>query len=318
MLSVYKRGNTYHIRGSLSYAGKTVRVRQSTGQANKRQAEEVCRIIEQRVLNNLKGGTDLVPLDEAARSWFGSNKGMTDWYNVKSLVGYFKSKPVAEINVDAWNKYVRHSLDGCKPSHINRVRATLVAIAHHVSATISIPKLKEANDRIRFLTLDKQNELLAAYPDYIKPLFIALCYQGFRKSEALFLEWQHINFDAETILIDKSKSGRRRVVPMHPRTRDALSSRRGSNTQYIFTNRFGEPYVHGDSIKGIHVRACRKAGISDFTIHDWRHHWASQMVMNGASMPVLMQLGGWQSERMVLRYASVSDEHIRDTLMRLK
>ena len=316
MLRTYKRGKYYHISGSVSFAGQSIRVRQSTGQTRKGAADDVCRLIEQRILNDMQGKVTLMPLSEAAGLWF-NNKSMTDWYNIKTLVGHFKSTPISEINADAWNKFVRTSLGNCKPSHINRVRATLVAIANHVSAPLQIPKLQDANDRIRFLNKEQQEKLLDAYPEFIKPFFITLCYQGFRKSEALYLKWQHVNFDMDTIIIDKSKSGKRRIVPIHPRTKQAMLSSR-HNHEYIFTNKNGEPYSHGDSIKGLHIRACKKAGISDFTIHDWRHHWASQLVMKGASIPSLMKLGGWASERMVLRYASVSDEHIRDTLMRLE
>ena len=316
MLRTYKRGKYYHIRGVVSFAGKSIEVRQSTGQTRKGKADDVCRIIEQRAINDLQGKVTLIPLPEAADLWF-NNKSMTDWYNIKTLVGYFKSTPISEIDADAWNKFVRTSLGDCKSSHINRVRATLVAIANHVSAPVQIPKLQEANDRIRFLSKQQQEKLLDAYPEFIKPFFITLCYQGFRKSEALYLKWQHVNFDMDTIIIDKSKSGKRRIVPIHPRAKRAMLSNQ-NNHEYIFTNSKGDPYSHGDSIKGLHIRACKKAGISDFTIHDWRHHWASQLVMKGASIPTLMKLGGWSSERMVLRYASVSDQHIRDTLMRLE
>ena len=131
MLRTYKRGKYYHIRGVVSFAGKSIEVRQSTGQTRKGKADDVCRIIEQRAINDLQGKVTLMPLSEAADLWF-NNKSMTDWYNIKTLVGYFKSTPISEINADAWNKFVRTSLGGCKPSHINRVRATLVLSLIHI------------------------------------------------------------------------------------------------------------------------------------------------------------------------------------------
>jgi integrase len=317
MLRTYKRGKYYHISGSVSFAGQSVRVRQSTGQTRKGAADDVCRLIEQRILNDMQGKVTLMPLSEAAGLWF-NNKSMTDWYNIKTLVGHFKSTPISEINADAWNKFVRTSLGNCKPSHINRVRATLVAIANHVSAPLQIPKMKDANDRIRFLIKEQQEKLLDAYPEFIKPFFITICYQGFRRQEALNLKRQGVNFESNTIQLIV-KGGKLLTVPMHPRVREALLPHiRQNNAELVFLNKAGKPYSFGDSLRGLHIRACRKAGISDFTIHDWRHHWASQLVMKGASIPSLMKLGGWASERMVLRYASVSDEHIRDTLMRLE
>ena len=317
MLRTYKRGKYYHISGSVSFAGQSIRVRQSTGQTRKGAADDVCRLIEQRILNDMQGKVTLMPLSEAAGLWF-NNKSMTDWYNIKTLVGHFKSTPISEINADTWNKFVRTSLGGCKPSHINRVRATLVAIANHVSAPIQIPKKKNPNNRVRFLSYEDQEKLLSCYPEFIRHYFITLCYQGFRRQEALNLQRQGVNFESNTIQLIV-KGGKLLTVPMHPRVREALLPHiRQSNAQLVFLNKAGKPYSFGDSLRGLHIRACRKAGISGFTIHDWRHHWASQLVMKGASIPSLMELGGWASERMVLRYASVSDEHIRDTLEKLK
>jgi len=165
------------------------------------------------------------------------------------------------------------------------------------------------------LSVEQQEKLLSAYPDALQPLFITLCYQGLRKSEATKLEWQDINRDSATITIrdENSKSGTGRIIPMHPRVQDSL---RFTNNRFVFTNIHGQPYAKEGPRKA-HITACKRAGISNFTIHDWRHHWASRLVMLGASIPTLMALGGWKSERLVMRYAAVSDEHNRDTLFRL-
>ena len=330
MLRIIKRGKYYHVQGTVSYAGSSVKVRQTTGETQKGKAADVCRIIEQRILTDLQGKVSLMPLDEAANLWF-VNKSETDWYNIKALVGFFNTTPLASIGTNEWNKFKKARLGGCKPSHINRIRATLVAIANHASVPIAIPKEQEENDRIRFLTLEQQNQLLRSYPPHARPLFTAIAYQGLRKSEAMFLKWQHVNFDFDTILIEETKNGKRRIVPIHPRTKQAILSKQRYEQfkafskrknkfehDYCFPSTTGKVYASGDSINKLHIRACKKAGITDFTIHDWRHHWASHLAMKGASIPTLMKLGGWATESMVLRYADVSNDHIRDTLMRLE
>jgi integrase len=50
-------------------------------------------------------------------------------------------------------------------------------------------------------------------------------------------------------------------------------------------------------------RSLRRAGIEAFRFHDLRHTWASWHVMSGTSLQELMELGGWKSFEMVLRYA---------------
>ncbi len=49
-----------------------------------------------------------------------------------------------------------------------------------------------------------------------------------------------------------------------------------------------------------------RAGIENFRWHDLRHTWASWLAQQGAPMNVLQELGGWESEEMVRRYAHLS------------
>ena len=57
-------------------------------------------------------------------------------------------------------------------------------------------------------------------------------------------------------------------------------------------------------------RAHAKVENENFRFHDLRHTWASWHVMNGTSLQELMDLGGWKSYEMVLRYAHLATEHL--------
>ena len=52
--------------------------------------------------------------------------------------------------------------------------------------------------------------------------------------------------------------------------------------------------------------ALKRAGIEDFRWHDLRHTWASWLTQAGTPANVLQELGGWESESMVRRYAHLA------------
>ena len=65
-------------------------------------------------------------------------------------------------------------------------------------------------------------------------------------------------------------------------------------------------------------RALRRAGITEFRFHDLRHTWASWHVTNGTSLQELMELGGWKSYEMVLRYAHLAPDHLNHAAARIE
>jgi len=62
-------------------------------------------------------------------------------------------------------------------------------------------------------------------------------------------------------------------------------------------------------IKTAFYAACRRANLKDVTPHVLRHTFASRLVMNGADLRTVQELGGWKSMSMVERYSHLSDRH---------
>jgi site-specific recombinase XerD len=65
-----------------------------------------------------------------------------------------------------------------------------------------------------------------------------------------------------------------------------------------------------------HRTACKKAGITKFRIHDWRHHFAVWFLKNGGNLRALCQIAGWSSIRMVQRYAVFEQSDLDDLMLK--
>jgi integrase len=168
------------------------------------------------------------------------------------------------------------------------------------------------------------------YAAHVQPIATTLCFQGLRIGEALRLDWAHVNWAMDSLFIADTKSGIPRTVTLQIRVRAALhklwvdhgSPREGR----VFLNRLGHPYADprtyalpgGSPIRRAHATACRRAGIADFRVHDWRHHWACRCIMSGIDLESIRQEGGWTSLRMVERYGTVSSEHRAAAMKKLK
>ncbi|KAG0189556.1 hypothetical protein DFQ28_003277 [Apophysomyces sp. BC1034] len=57
-------------------------------------------------------------------------------------------------------------------------------------------------------------------------------------------------------------------------------------------------------------KALKRAGIRDLRWHDLRHTWASWHIQRGTPLQVLKELGGWETMKMVQRYAHLSADHL--------
>jgi integrase len=226
------------------------------------------------------------------------------------------------------------------PATADRSRAILVAALRYGARGQGLmpPEIlsvkRTEGERLVFLTPAETRRLLAAYRGSARDVATVLAYQGFRTQEALRLDWRHINWKRREILVTgtsergkiRTKTMRARTVPMHRIIRVVLYLiwRTRGRPQFgpVFLTHLGRPYADtrsqgGQPMKTAHKAACRRAGISNFRVHDWRHSWAANMVMSGCDLPTLMRLGGWTTLRMVQRYTAVSTEHMADAIRRL-
>jgi integrase len=82
------------------------------------------------------------------------------------------------------------------------------------------------------------------------------------------------------------------------------------HSDWVFPSPEGRPYERS-YVSKVFMRAARVAGLRDFHFHDLRHHGATMALNKGFTAPIVMALGGWKTERMMRRYAAVTDVTLR-------
>lgn len=238
---------------------------------------------------------------------------------------------------EAWAGWVRGRGRGLAASTIARWRSNLKAALNHGADEFGVaaPPLRAVHnaevERIAYLTKPQEARLLAAYSEWAAPVMVVLCETGLRTQEALRLDWRCIDWERNVLLVEhtgrkdgpRTKTGKSRRVGMRPVVRSTLlalwEQRSRPEGGPVFLNRRGRPYadtrrIGGNPLATAHRTACRKAGIADFRIHDWRHNFAVWFLKNGGNLRALCQIAGWSSIRMIQRYA-VFEQSDLDELM---
>jgi len=199
---------------------------------------------------------------------------------------------------------------------INRPLALLrhlLHLAHEEWGVIaSIPTVRledEPEGRLRWLTPEEANRLLATAsesrnPDLVDLIELSL-FTGLRQSEALELTWDRVDRSRGVLLLEVTKSGRRRQVPLNE-TADAVLARRGPKDSGLVLGS-----SNWDRFRSAWERAVTRAKLTDLHWHDLRHTFASWAVQRRVSLYELKELLGHSTLTMVKRYAHLAPEHLR-------
>jgi integrase len=341
-----KRGEFWHCRGKVRVGRQTFEVPEfSTGCRARAEAEAVGAAEEARIRAEVLDTGTLTRPQRAVSvgeciAAYKARPGSLHPFDVVRLDELNVAMgriPLAEAR-EAWVGWLRGRGRGLAPSTLARWRSTLKAALNYGADEFGVtaPSLRAIPnseiERIAYLTKAQAERLLAAYSKWAAPVMLLLCETGMRTQEALRLDWRCVDWERSVLLVEhtgrkdgpRTKTKRSRRIGMRPVVRSTLLAiwkKRGRPEHGpVFLNKRGKPYADtrrkgGNPLTTAHRTACRKAGITDFRIHDWRHHFAVWFLKNGGNLRALCQIAGWSSIRMVQRYA-VFEQSDLDDLMR--
>jgi integrase len=327
MLKLVRRPKSPHwiLRGTV----RRIRIEESTRTDDKRAADEIRAKREAELLaQSIFGRRATATFAQAALSYL-ENGGSKRF--LEPVIRHFGTTPLAQIDQDALDRGARKLFSDAAPATRNRQFYTPAsAVLHHAArrgwcARPLIERPEAGAERVRWITVEEADKLIAAAAAHLKPLLIFLFYTGARVGEALWLDWSNIDLRRAHVTFAETKNGEARGVPLHARVVAALANLRHRDGE-VFRRPDGAPYERprraedhsaGTRIKRAFHAACRRAGIGDFRPHDCRHTWATWHYAANRDLGALQRLGGWKSVRMVMRYAHVNVAELSHTIAAL-
>lgn len=158
----------------------------------------------------------------------------------------------------------------------------------------------------------QRHELARLYARHNGDVWRLLANTGMRRTEALQLRVERVDFGANHIDVvstskARTKSGRWRRIPMSDAAKEAAESliRRHGKTGYVL------PRITAESLSRNFLHNCRSLKLPG-SVHSLRHTYAAHLVMAGVPLRTVQVLMGHASFKTTERYAHIGEDHLRE------
>ena len=140
---------------------------------------------------------------------------------------------------------------------------------------------------------------------------------GIRKGELINLTWDDVNLDSgqPTIKIQAKegwtpKTNQQRPIPLNLKAVEIIQRQvRSTEHNYVFKGKYGG-VIDRDKIYQCLKTTLNKLGLEG-NIHQFRHTFASHLVMKGAGVETVSKLLGHSTIEMTMKYAHLAPDHLR-------
>ncbi|MCC7201869.1 MAG: site-specific integrase [Nitrospirae bacterium] len=323
---IYKRGNRYWIR----YAGLDGRIVYEPSGSTKFKDAEALLIKRKQAIKEGKqpeikkiGNHSFKELAETYIAWVNGRQksAKIKEYIIKQLIPTYGNLPLRRFSTSVVEQLqtdlIKRGLKNCSCNKVLNILKHMFSKAADWDMVESevlknvrkVKLLRDDSERLRYLSKEECQALINACDPHLKPIVITALNTGMRRGEILSLRWDNIDLKHGFILLDVTKNGEKRQIPIHDTLRKTLTGiTRRIDIQHVFYDPItGKQYK---DVKHSFQTACKRAGIRDFHFHDLRHTFASQLVMTGVDITTVGKLLGHKTLAMTLRYSHLAPEHM--------
>ena len=326
-MSLYKRKDSPHWWVTLTHNGR--RVQQSTGTPDETKAREYHDKLKASLWDEVRLG--IKPKrswKEAVVKYVGETSHKAshcdDLLHFKYLDRFLGPLLLSEIDRAALDRLTAARVrDKVSNASVNRMLGVVQRVLRRardewewLDRCPKVRMLPEPHIRIRYLTREEAGRLVAELPEHLAAMARFALETGLRRANVVGLKWADVDLVRRRVVVhaDEAKGRRNLKVPLTDEAMAIIRAQIGKHLQYVFTY-LAKP-IYQVSGKAWWA-ALERAGIKHFRWHDLRHTWATWHVLGGTSLQQLMELGGWRSLEMVLRYAHlVDDDHLAGVVKR--
>jgi integrase len=249
-----------------------------------------------------------------------------DQEHTKRFLAFFGDRPLNQVTPQRIEEYKAGRKGFVKDATINRELACLKtifskAVLWGYAGDNPVKKVKlfrEELKPVKVLSAEERRRLLAESPEFMRPIIVAALKTGMRKGEIRNLKWLDVDMATQNIHVRRTKSGRMRVLPIHPELHEVMQGLYlVRKSEFVFVGEHGQKLEEGSQLRTSFEAAARKAELGNFTFHDLRHNFASELVMKGPDLPTVQEYLGHSSLTMVQRYSHLSESIRRSTIQLL-
>lgn len=248
-----------------------------------------------------------------ALCWQGTGGEQAATINARTAMIFFgPDTPVKAITQERIGDYLVHLMQsGLSGSTVNRKLSALsrclrTALEHgKLDILPKMPKRREGEHRIRFLSGEEEGRLLKAiealgYGQELSEVVLCLLYTGFRLGELWRLEARDVDLTNGTLTTWKTKSHRPRTIPIADKIKPVITRRCaevGEGRLFPYDNMWIR--TRWDRVREL----LGLSGDEQFVPHMLRHTCATRLARAGIGMPVVKEWMGHASIQTTMRYA---------------
>ena len=254
-------------------------------------------------------------------SWSREVSLFENW--IDPLLGHIR---IQEIGVTQWDFLLSAMVDGGLSARTRQYAClTLRLVLEHAFARRMVPDMPprakligatlkpESNRRTRIVSNQELQAILTALAErdpysYRLTLFCALSCCRF--SEAANLDWKDVDLGMGKALFRNTKNGMNREIPLSDTLIDLLRDM-GASKGLVFLSNQGKPYSQApksfrDVVEKLGLNEGR-GKLDRIVFHSLRHSGATRLGQSGVPLRDMMDLAGWKTPAMALRYQHSGD-----------